>query len=149
MVDPLRTVRALFDALNAHDPDRAAHYIDPAYHGIDATRSALTVGRADARAEIRAGLTAFPDAVFDIEETLVGATSVFAYWTLDATHEASFLNLPTTGRSVAVNGTGLFTVKDEQIVHAVHLWDLAGLMRSAGLLPSSLGGDSPKSPSER
>jgi steroid delta-isomerase-like uncharacterized protein len=149
MVDPLRTVRALFDALNAHDPDRAAQYIDPAYHGIDATRSALTVGRADARAEIRAGLTAFPDAVFDIEETLVGATSVFAYWTLDATHEASFLNLPTTGRSVAVNGTGLFTVKDEQIVHAVHLWDLAGLMRSAGLLPSSLGTGSPESPSER
>ena len=48
---PVLTVHALFDALNDHDVDQAARCVDPSYHGVDATRSALTVGRDDARAE--------------------------------------------------------------------------------------------------
>jgi len=137
---PSHTVHALFEALNAHDADRAAQYVDPAYHGVDATRSALTVGRDDARDEIRAGLTAFPDAVFTVEQCVAEPPYVSVYWTMEATHEGSFLNLPTTHQPVSVSGTGLFTVEDEQIIHAVHLWDLAGLMRSAGMLPGSVGG---------
>jgi len=137
---PTRTVRAFFEALNDHDADRAAQYVDPAYHGVDATRSALTVGRDDARDEIRAGLTAFPDAVFTIEQCVTEPPYASVYWTMEGTHKASFLNVPTTHQPVSVSGTGLFTVEDEQIIHAVHLWDLAGLMRSAGMLPGSVGG---------
>lgn len=137
---PTRTVRAFFEALNDHDADRAAQHVDPAYHGVDATRSALTVGRDDARDEIRAGLTAFPDAVFTVEQCVAEPPHASVYWTMEATHEASFLNLPTTHRPVSVSGTGLFTVEDKQILHAVHLWSLAGLMRSAGLLPDLLDG---------
>ena len=65
---------------------------------------------------------------------------------MEGTHEALFLNVPTTHQPVSVSGTGLFTVEDEQITHAVHLWDLAGLMRSAGLLPDLLDGSA--SPSD-
>lgn len=142
---PTRTVRALFEALNAHDADRAAQHIDPSFHGIDATRSALTVGRDEARAEICAGLSAFPDLVFSIERCVAQSPYAFVYWSMEATHEAPFLNLPTTHRPVFVSGTGLFTVQDEQIVHAVHLWDLAGLMRSVGLLPDLSGGSKAQS----
>lgn len=143
MPAPTYTIHALFEALNAHDADLAAQHIDPSYRGVDATRSALTVGRDDARAEIHAGLTAFPDAVFAIEECVAQSPYAFTFWTMEATHEGSFLNLPTTHRPVSVSGTGLFTVRDEQIVRAVHLWDLAGLMRSVGLLPGSLGRSAP------
>ena len=138
-----RPVRALFEALNAHDADRASYHIDPSYRGVDATRAALTVGRDAARDEIRAGLTAFPDAVFTIERCVSEFPYAYVYWTMEGTHEAPFLSLPTTHRHVSVNGTGLFTVENEHIVHAVHLWNLAGLMRSVGLLPGSLGGGTP------
>ena len=137
---PTRTVRAFFEALNDHDADRAAQHVDPAYHGVDATRSALTVSREEARDEIRAGLTAFPDAVFTVEQCVAEPPYVSVYWTMEATHEAMFLNVPATHQSVSVSGTGLFTVENDQIVHAVHLWSLAGLMRSAGLLPDLSGG---------
>jgi len=140
MSAPTPTVRALFEALNAHDSDRAARHIDPSYRGVDAMRSALTVGRDDARDDIRAGLTAFPDAVFTIERCVAEPPYVSVYWTMEATHEAMFLNVPATHQSVSVSGTGLFTVENDQIVHAVHLWSLAGLMRSAGLLPDLSGG---------
>jgi steroid delta-isomerase-like uncharacterized protein len=146
---PILTVHALFDALNDHDVDQAARCVDPSYHGVDATRSALTVGRDDARAEIRAGLTAFPDAGFTIEQCVTQPPVAFVYWTMEATHEASFLNLPTTHQPVSVSGTGLFTVQNRQIVHAVHLWDLAGLMRSVGLLPDVVGGGDPDDRSGR
>ena len=137
---PTPTIHAFFEALNAHDADRAAQYIDPAYHGVDATRSALTVGRDDARDDIRAGLTAFPDAVFTIERCVAESSYASVYWVMEGTHKASFLNVPTTHQPVSVSGTGLFTVEDGQILHAVHPWNLAGLMRSAGLLPDLLSG---------
>lgn len=140
---PTPTIHAFFEALNAHDADRAAQYVDPAYHGVDATRSALTVGRDDARDEIRAGLTAFPDVVFTIEQCVTEPPYASVYWTMEGTHEASFLNVPTTHQPVSVSGTGLFTVQDQYIVHAVHLWDLAGLLRSAGLLPGALDREAP------
>ena len=130
-----RIVHLLFEALNAHDAARAARCIHPSYHGLDATRSVLTMGRENALAEIRAGLTAFPDLTFTVEQCVAEPQNAFVYWSMEATHEASFLNLPTTHRSVSVSGTALFTIEDEHIVHAVHLWDLAGLMRTAGLLP--------------
>jgi steroid delta-isomerase-like uncharacterized protein len=140
---PSHTVHALFEALNAHDADRAARHVDPSYRGVDATRSALTVGRDAARDDIRAGLTAFPDAVFTVEQCVADPPYASVYWTMEATHKASFLSLPTTHRPVSVSGTGFFTVEADQIVHAVHLWNLAGLMRSAGLLPGALGGGPP------
>jgi len=135
---PTETVHALFGALNAHDADRAARHIGPSYHGLDATRSALTVGRDEAHAEIRTGLRAFPDAAFTIEQCVTQSPRVFLFWILEGTHESPFLGVPATNRSVTVSGTGLFTVRDQHIVHAVHLWSLAGLMRSAGLLPNLL-----------
>ena len=103
------TVHVLFETLNTHDAIRAVQYVGPAYHGVDATRSALTVGRDDVRDEIRAGLTAFPDAVSTIEQCVTESLYASVSWTMERTHEASFLNVPTTHQPVFVRGTGLFT----------------------------------------
>ena len=121
----MSAVHRLFDALNAEDAPR----------GVDATRSVLTVGREEAEREIRAGLAAFPEPTFSIQQCLVDPPRVSVFWTLDAAHEGAFLDIPPTGQSVHVSGTGLFTVRDGQIVRAVHLWDLAGFLRSIKLLP--------------
>ena len=136
---PTRTVRAFFEALNDHDADRAAQHVDPAYHGVDATRSALTVSREEARDEIRAGLTAFPDAVFTVEQCVAEPPYVSVYWTMEATHEASFLNLPTTHRPVSVSGTGLFTVEDKRTA----CYSPGPVESNGDALPSSRSGRSP------
>jgi len=45
------------------------------------------------------------------------------------------MNIPPTGRAVAVRGTSVLTVEDGKIKRAFRIWDVAGLLRSIGLLP--------------
>ncbi len=67
------------------------------------------------------------------------------FWSLDAVHEGPFLDIPPTQQSVAVSGTGLFTVREGQIVRGIHLWDLAGFLRDVHLRPE-LPYDTPTTP---
>lgn len=134
-LSPTSAVRRLFDALSAHDVDLAAGMLDRSYRGVDATRSALTVGRDAAKREMRAGLAAFPALTLSIESCVADPPEVFVFWSMDAVHEGAFLGIPPTHQSVTVNGTGLFTVRDGKILRGVHLWDLAGFLRSVKLLP--------------
>jgi predicted ester cyclase len=136
--DPAAVLHALFDALNAHDADRAAEQLAPTYQGLDATRSATTAGREAARAEIQTGLDAFAP-TFSTERCVADPPHVAVFWRMEAVHEGPFLQIPPTHRSVEISGTGLFTVHDGQITRGVHLWDLAGLLRAVGLLPDLPG----------
>ncbi len=136
--DLTAVIFALFDALNAHEADRAAAQLAPSYQGLDATRSATTEGREAARANIETGLNAFSP-TFSVQQCLSDPPHVAVYWRMEAVHEGSFLHIPPTHQSVDVSGTGLFIVRDEQITRAVHLWNLAGLLRAINLLPDLPG----------
>lgn len=140
---PSETLWTFFDALNTRDVERAVRLIDPSYRGRDVTRSSLTVGREKARREIQAGMNAFSDLTFSIRKCVADAPHVSIHWTLDAVHDGPFLHIPATHQPVSVAGTGFFTVRDARIVRAVHLWDLAGLLRTCGLLPDLPGEDAP------
>jgi len=133
---PTAAIHRLFDAINAQDIPRAVDQLHADYRGVDATRSVVTPGRAEAGREIRAGLTAFPDLTLSVEQCVVEPPRIFVFWDLDATHGGSFLDIPPTGQSVHVSGTGLFTLRDGRIVRGVHLWDLAGFLRAIRLLPN-------------
>jgi len=135
---PAAVIHTLFDALNAHEADRAARQLAASYHGIDATRSAVTVGRDDARAEIQTGLNAF-DPTFSIQQCVADPPYVSVFWHMEAVHEGPFLQIPPTDQPVSVSGTGLFTVRDGRVTRGVHLWDLAGLLRAVNLLPDLPG----------
>lgn len=132
---PESVVHRLFDALNAHEVDRAVNQLDRSYRGIDATRSALTVGRDEAKREVRAGLTAFPALTLSVQQCIADPPHVSVFWGMEAVHEGPFLDIPPTHQPVSVSGTGLFTVRDGQIIRGVHLWDLAGFLRAVKLLP--------------
>jgi len=132
---PEPVIHRLFDALNAHDVDAAVALLGPSYRGIDATRSVVTASRNEAEREIRAGLRAFPDLRFSILQCVADPPHASVFWSMAAVHEGSFLGVPPTSQSVAVSGTGLFTVRDGRIVRGVHLWDLAGFLRAIRLLP--------------
>jgi hypothetical protein len=45
------------------------------------------------------------------------------------------MNIPPTGRNVEVLGTSVLTVGDGKIARGLYIWDVAGLLRSIGLLP--------------
>jgi hypothetical protein len=45
------------------------------------------------------------------------------------------MNIPATGRPVTVRGVSVCHVEGGRIVRAMHIWDVAGLLRAIGLLP--------------
>jgi hypothetical protein len=128
-------VDRLFDALNAQKPTRAAQQLDSSYRGVDATRSAVTVGRSAAHAEIQTGLEAFPAPTFTLHQRLTTPSHETVLWQMEAEHEGSFLQIPATNRSVTVRGMSMLSVRDDAITRGIHLWDLAGLLRAVNLLP--------------
>lgn len=139
----------LLAALNAHDVDRLGRLIAPAYHGADVSRRRECVGSEQARHELLAWLRAFPDLQVTALDVLVEAPRVLVRWTLHGTHRGAFLNVPPTGRRVAVEGFALLTVEDGRIAEARHLWDLAGMLRAMRLLPElprSAAGSAPSMP---
>lgn len=132
---PTQVVQALFDALDARDVEQATRLIHPSYRGVDVTRSALTLGREEMLEGIRTGLLAFSESSFSVHRCIADPPRVTVFWTLNAAHTGTFLQIPATHQSVSVGGAGLFTVQDARIVEAMHLWDFAGLLRAMGLLP--------------
>lgn len=138
---PKEVIRRFFEAMNRGDVEDAVALIDPSFRGVDATRSAVTDGRQAARNEIRAGLSAFSDATFSVKHSVSTPSQVTVLWVLDAVQDCPFLQIPATNRRVQVGGVGFFGVNDGKIIRAIHLWDLAGLLRELGLLPDLPTGD--------
>ena len=57
-------------------------------------------------------------------------------WTARGTRRGPLLNIPATGRQVEVRGVSVLTYRERKLFRALYLWDLAGLLRDIGLLPS-------------
>ena len=130
-----RLVTDLLDTWNAHDVDRLATFYAPEYEGIDVAYATPRHGPEEVCQTMARYLQAFPDLCFTIEELIVQDNRAALAYMVRGTHRGKLMNIPPTGREVVVRGTTFFTVKDCQITHGLHIWDMAGVLRSIGLLP--------------
>lgn len=130
-----RLVTDLLDTWNAHDVDRLATFYAPEYEGIDVAYAVPRRGPEEVCQTMTLYLHAFPDLHFTIEELIVQDNRAALAWLVRGTHQGRLMNIPPTGREVLVRGSTFFTVKDAQITHGMHIWDVAGVLRTIGLLP--------------
>ena len=80
-------------------------------------------------------LAAFPDLHFTVEDTVIQGERVVQVWRAHATHRGPLMNIPGTGRRIAVRGASLLTFREGKLYRAAYIWDVAGLLRAIGLLP--------------
>ena len=80
-------------------------------------------------------LRAFPDLRFVEEEIVVQDNRAVLVWTAHGTHGGKLMRIPPTGRKIAVRGTSVLTVEDGKVTRGLYVWDVAGLLRTIGLLP--------------
>ena len=138
-------VADLFEAWNAHDADRIASLYAPDYEGVDIGEATPRRGHAGIRDAFARYLHAFPDVCFALDEIVAQGNRVALVWTATGTHQGSFMNIPPTGRTVAVRGMSLLEVEDGKVTRDLSVWDVAGLLRAIGLLPdlyANTGGSS-------
>jgi steroid delta-isomerase-like uncharacterized protein len=125
----------LVAAWNAHDLDRLEALYAATYEGMDVGDMTPARGPAGARRAVERYLQAFPDLHLTVERSVTDSGQVALFWTARGTHRGPLLHIPPTGRFVAVRGSSLLTVQDSRITSGLHIWDVAGLLRSLGLLP--------------
>jgi steroid delta-isomerase-like uncharacterized protein len=80
--------------------------------------------------------TAFPDLRFEIHEMLAERDIVAFRSTMTGTHLGPFQGLPPTGKPVSVAHMHFVRLLDGKTTDLWHVWDVAGLMRQLGVVPS-------------
>ena len=122
-------------AYNAHDALRIASLCADDYEGVDVGRAGLHRGAGELRQVLEDYFRAFPDIVFTPEETIAESDRVVQVWTARGTHRGPVMNIPPTGRAVSIRGVSVLSLCDGKVRRGLYLWDVAGLLRSIGLLP--------------
>lgn len=87
-------------------------------------------------------LNAFPDLHAPIDELIAEGDKVVGYGVATGTQRGELMGVPPTGRKVSWTYTAIFRIADGRIVETWWSYDVLGLMRQLGVLPSSAGSPS-------
>jgi len=131
----VRLVRDLLEAWNAHNIGRIDAFYAPEYEGVDVGQAEPQRAQQSVSRYAERYLQAFPDLHFVEEDIVVQGNRAVLVWKAHGTHKGKIMNIPPTGRNVAVRGTSVLTVRDGKVACGLYIWDVAGLLRSIGLLP--------------
>jgi steroid delta-isomerase-like uncharacterized protein len=130
-----RLVNDLVDGWNAHDIDKVTDLYADDFEEEDVANKEVQRGKPAVRRTMWLYLRAFPDLKLEADEIVIQRDCVALSWIISGTHRGTLMNIPPTGRAVRIRGVSLLTVADGRLQRARRIWDLAGLLRSFGLLP--------------
>lgn len=125
----------LLEAWNAHDIERASALYASDYQGIDVGEAKPQHGRQAVRQTLERYFAAFPDLHFTTEDAIIQGNRVAVIWSAQGTHRGRLMNIPATGRTAVIRGITVLTIEGNQAKQGIFMWDVAGLLRSLGLLP--------------
>ena len=93
------------------------------------------VGRESFRQQWKQWHAAFPDLHFNVREILVEGDRVVTRWHLTGTHTgADFQGITASGKSVAVDGVSIDTIRDGIVLDGFDAWDALGFRQQLGAI---------------
>jgi steroid delta-isomerase-like uncharacterized protein len=125
----------LLSAWNSHDTSLLAALYSEDFEGQDIGEPTPQQGPSGVVQSFSRYLRAFPDIAFCAEESIQAGDRTVLVWSAQGTHLGPLMNIPATGRPIVLRGVSVFTVKAGKISRALHLWDMAGVLRMMMLLP--------------
>lgn len=128
-------IEQLINAWNSHDPAQVATFYAADYWGSDIAQNAPLRGVADIQEYFTRFYAAFPDVQITLDSVIGEGDRYAVAWTARGTHLGKLMNIPPTGKTVTVRGISLLTWGQAKVVSGSTVWDMAGLLRSMGLLP--------------
>lgn len=120
---------------NKHEWNLAWDVYAPDYRGTDLTSQEQILGPAGVIRQSERIYRVFPDWQVFARELVLDDKHLALTWRGHGTHRGAFLNIPPTGKSVQLDGMSFLTLHEGKIQKAVHLWDMAAVLRTLGLLP--------------
>lgn len=116
-----------YEMYNLHDTALLDGLLAPEYVGT--VNGQAVRGVDGAKALIGAFLSAFPDVVYQVEDTVAQGDRVVTRWSATATHGGAFAGVEATGKRVTMLGITIFRVGGGWIHELWNVWDVAGLVR--------------------
>ena len=135
-VDLTHYAEAINEAWNSHDIEKVISFYSPDYIGDDVGQAAPLRGHAQLRAMLESYWQAFPDLQFEVDSVLAEKDRLVIVWVGQGTHRGTIMHIPPTGHKVEVRGVSIIDIQDNKVVRGQYIWDLAGMLRHLGLLPS-------------
>lgn len=126
----------IFDLFNTHDPAAAAAKFAAHAELHDSAVAQPAIGREQIAAVYARHFAAIPDAYVRVDRMVAEGNTVAVEWTLSGTHRGRLMGIPPTGKAIRFSGVSIIRYRDGLAVADSRLWDLAGLLRQIGLLPS-------------
>jgi len=78
---------------------------------------------------------AFPDARWDVLETIVAGDAIVTRWTGSGTHKNELNGIAPTGKKAKVHGIWIHRIKDGKITESFNVWDTLSLLQQLGVVP--------------
>jgi steroid delta-isomerase-like uncharacterized protein len=132
--DNLKVARNVFDAWNAHDPERYVKLLDEKHVIESDTIPAPMTGRDSARQFMKIYVSAFPDLRFTIDQMLAEGDFVVTRWTATGTHRGELMGIAATGRRTVTRGCTIGEIKNGHAVRDWVYWDTGHLLKQLGVL---------------
>jgi steroid delta-isomerase-like uncharacterized protein len=130
----VKLVRQMFDAWNAHDPDRLLKLLDEKYVSESDTNPGARTGWEPARQFMATYLKAFPDLHLDIAQVIAEGDCVVVRWTATGTHRGELMGIAPTSRRVVTQGCSVTQIRNGKATHEWLYWDTGHLLRELGVL---------------
>jgi len=77
----------------------------------------------------------FSDIQWTLEETVIEGNRVATRYTLNGTHDGTFMGIPASGKRISVQATNFYEFEERQIVKEYGMPDLLSLLIQIGALP--------------
>jgi steroid delta-isomerase-like uncharacterized protein len=129
----IKLVRQIFEAWNAHDPDRYVKLLDEKWAVESDTLPATMSGREAARQFMQVYVTAFPDLHFELTQVLSDGDFVATRWTATGTHRGELMGIAPTQRRTVTRGCSVAQVKNGKLAHDWVYWDTGHLLKQLGV----------------
>lgn len=78
---------------------------------------------------------AFPDIHHIINDTVADEEKAVVRFTLEGTHQGSFLGIPASGKAISISAIAMMEFVDGKITRLNGVFDQMGLLRQIGVLP--------------
>jgi len=86
--------------------------------------------------EVNAFRGAFPDLVYDLQETITDGDLILGRWVATGTNTGEFMGMPPTGNTVEFAGMTTFRIADGKLAEGWVNRDDLGLLQQLGVVPA-------------
>ena len=134
-MDHAATMRRMYDLLNAGDVDGfgdllAADFVE------HEDLPGLEPGKQGVKTFFRTYIAAFPDLRMSAEDVLASGDKVVARARATGTHQADFMDIPATGKSIDVQLIDIIRFGDDGLAHEHWgVFDVMRMMQQLGVVP--------------